>query len=230
MPPRGPGSRASAAERRPPKRSTRLGLREPARPQPRSIRWIDHTRADMTRGPCPRVAHKGGARDPYRSVVSTHAATSGIALLAFIVSVVSLAWNIALGVLRWPRLGVVQGKDVNAIVGVGVSYRFRVTVINAGSEAATITDVGMWSTDRSRTLSAELLQREGSTAVIGKGLPCRIDAHDSLTWAFEDELLRVIPAGEQLEGYARRFRRFHRCRPRALPYRTYLTGRPGAVR
>jgi hypothetical protein len=103
------------------------------------------------------------------------------------------------------------GVTLRQTVTVGVTHqdRFDIIVVNSGAEATTVSDVGIRSVDRSRTIDVQR-ERESGQVIDGPDLPARVEAHGSLTWTIEPELTSRFPRGTKLVGYAHRYRRYHK--------------------
>jgi hypothetical protein len=111
--------------------------------------------------------------------------------------------------------------------GTRMQYRFRVIVINQGSEAVTLANVGLRSTDRTININVENLVMQGLPAPQPK-LPTRLEAHGALFWDFTGEYTKQLPAGVPFHGYTVRFKPLHRWsrKSKRTMYREHLSPFP----
>src|ERR1700722_12071202 len=113
-----------------------------------------------------------------------------LGVVGFGLAVVALSWTIVSTALGWPRIRVARSANVRLTIGsspspplAGSQYSFLITVINLGSEAATIEDVGFRVRSKGfANISVQQLRGEGVPMIIGADLPCRIDGHGTGTW------------------------------------------------
>jgi hypothetical protein len=144
------------------------------------------------------------------------------AWLALVLSIISLGWQVVQMYIRWPRIGVVVWQ--HAYLGTEGNWeKFDVVIVNNGAEAASIATVGIRSQDGSRTLDVERI-RDSGTEVDGPDLPARVEAHGALRWVIGPELLKAMPQGTQVVGYAYRFQTFRKWpKKRRTPIRVIET-------
>lgn len=152
-------------------------------------------------------------------------ATAVTAWIAFGISVSTFVWKFAETYIRWPRLGITLRQSVSVFVTLNTGAdpqpqnaasasgrnqdRFDIVVVNSGTEATTVFNVGLRSVDRSRTIDVEY-ERDNGTTVNGPDLPARIEAHGALQWTIHHELTSRFPRGTKIVGYAHRYRNYHR--------------------
>lgn len=152
----------------------------------------------------------------WRVVVNVHCGSAITAWLALGFSLLSLAWNAAALLIRWPRIAVVmrQSVIVNA-PGIGSAEvgstedKLHVIVVNNGAEAASIANVGVRSEDGSSKVQVVELREQGKD-VAGPGLPARVEAHGALEWTLPYDLLGAIPQGTNMVSYIQRYQKVQR--------------------
>jgi hypothetical protein len=143
-----------------------------------------------------------------------------IAVAAFVLSVLALVWNLGLTWVRWPRVGVdVRLEELTTWrddVVVDYDVRVRVIVVNRGSEAITVrniglVDVGPGDPEGEGRVLADVnyvgLSRVGHPVPAGNELPARLDGRDCLVWVYSpDLLLSYRRYGSEVKAYAEIYR------------------------
>jgi len=141
-----------------------------------------------------------------------------LAIIALLISMLSLMWNVFNTFFRLPRIHVALSKSVHIYVHMGdeptgrgspPEYTFYVTAINTGGEAATMTDAGLLTPEGATVISIEQKRMEG-VKIEGPKLPARLDAHGVLTWKISGDLLVHIEDGVAFYAYARKYRPIRR--------------------
>ena len=139
-----------------------------------------------------------------------------LSLVAIAISAIALAWSVISSLLRLPRVGVVLGKSVHIRVAeVEIETSYVVSVINGGSEAITITDVGLSQPRGAIVFSVDRIRADGNEEIKGDSLPVRVEAHGSCTWVIPEKLIRVAPS-LPMYAYALRYR--NRLRKKSSPH------------
>lgn len=142
-------------------------------------------------------------------------------IVAIAISAVALAWSVISSFLRLPRVAVILGKSVHIHVSEDeIETSYVVSVINGGSEAITITDVGLSQPRGAILFSVDRARAEGNNEVKGDALPVRVDAHGSCTWVIPGTLVR-FEASKPMYAYALRYR--NRLLKKSSPYRMKLS-------
>ncbi|WP_426624444.1 hypothetical protein ACPPVW_18125 [Leifsonia sp. McL0607] len=129
-----------------------------------------------------------------------------LAIIAIILSLVALLWQITLTIIRWPQVSVVMSRSAQTPIGQAPRYSFHVTAINTGAEAVTIVDAGIAPVSGNGALLASVAgfrENGDQPDVIGPTLPARLEAHGALTWTIPGTLIRA--EGGPFRAYAARF-------------------------
>jgi hypothetical protein len=136
-----------------------------------------------------------------------------LGVLGFALSVVALLWNLALTIVRAPRIRVEidPKRDVNIHVGEAPSSpeAFRVIVVNRGSEPITIKNIGLRSPQRPELpLDYETYLRNSLPVPdpTDQSLPARIEGRDCLVWTYGEDMLGRYGIGTLVIAYADRYK------------------------
>lgn len=127
---------------------------------------------------------------------------------ALVLSLIAIAWNLALTYLRWPRLLVVaEQMQIFEICLEGPpppksrSDSFRVIVFNRGAEAATIKTVGLHGGKAQNVVRSDA----GGHAFQHPGLdpttPIRVESHGYVSWTFTEDQLRGFMHGTNIYAF-----------------------------
>lgn len=145
--------------------------------------------------------------------------TFSLSVAAFVLAVVANVWNFVLVYVRWPRVSVEMRAYVYAGFGNAARTepapsqgRMVVTVINRGSEAVTVCDVGLepqggggpklgYETD-------EMHDRTLLPTTNHEPLPLRLEGRGALRWIYGPEQLRHVRDGTTMIAYAKVYRAF----------------------
>ena len=156
--------------------------------------------------------------------------TEWIAGAAFCISLTALMSNLILMWLRWPRIIVEvavrhDGESADAaserITTPSTGEVFLLTVINNGSDPATVKSVGLTRRGRGAHRLDYLHTWQGPAAdrppiAHGAGdaliMPLRIDGHSCRVFEYTQAALQDMPPGVHYHGYANRYKAF-RWRP-----------------
>jgi hypothetical protein len=135
-------------------------------------------------------------------------ASDWLSIVAIALSVVAIAWNFLLTWLRWPRIAVVvQQIQIIAVSNRGSppkarSDTFQVTIVNRGSEAVTIQNIGMRDETHKHSVNSKFLGELSDSTGPESALPTRIEGHGHIVWSFAEESLATFPHLTRVYGYA----------------------------
>jgi hypothetical protein len=134
----------------------------------------------------------------------------------FVLAVIANLWNFGLTFVRWPRVSVETRRYVyGGTEPVDHSQdKIVLTVINRGSEAVTISDIGLRAEDRSqrRAFEYDRLHYPDRLPDHGPPFPVRLEGHGALRWIYGSYQLAEFRKGSQVRGYAKVYRSFRRWR------------------
>jgi hypothetical protein len=158
----------------------------------------------------------------------------GLPMAALVLSVVSIVWNLLLTHLRSPRITVEVRRHKVHLSDASLGSTVVLAVINHGTEAMTIRNIGLRADDQAWELDFEKFQREGGPLPKGPQLlPIRIEGHDCKIWEYSDDQFSCVNSNTKIWGYAERYRTFRfqlwpwaERTKRALSYRPALLGQP----
>jgi hypothetical protein len=158
------------------------------------------------------------------------------ALVALVLSGITLAWNILDAIYRRPHLYVELAKaivittppilvnpaEVAAAGGTittslpvaaeTMKANFVVTVINTGGAPATVWDVGLMLGDGTEVSTAQIARANHRT-INGPGLPMMVDAHGVSTWIFPDAETAAQDPSREIYGWLSEYRPTRRFDP-----------------
>lgn len=131
---------------------------------------------------------------------------SVISVAALILSGLALLVDVALWRRTRPRVAVMLRKDTTVYVGSHIERVFHVTVVNGGSAAVTVNDVGFVGDDPAMgDVTVDRLRRSGHE-VIGPALPHRIDGDGVEDWGIDGRhLSRQFPEGANVHAVVARY-------------------------
>lgn len=136
--------------------------------------------------------------------------TFTLSVLGLVLAVIANLWNFGLALVRWPRIAVETRTHIVLVPGGTNRHRFELTVINRGSEAATISNIGLQPEDPSRNgpnyAHDEVHQPDYLPE--GEPLPVRIEGHGVLRWTYTLEQVSALPTGTVVRGYANTYKSF----------------------
>jgi hypothetical protein len=136
--------------------------------------------------------------------------TFALSVSGFVLAVVANLWSFGLTFVRWPRVSVETRAYLYA--GVGPSQdKIVLTVINRGSEAVTVSDIGLRAEDGSQRRDFEydeLHYPDRLPESHHDPLPVRLEGHGALRWIYGPHQLAEFPKGIQVRGYAKVYRSF----------------------
>ncbi len=160
--------------------------------------------------------------------------SQSLSVAALALSIISITWNVLLTHLRSPRITVEVRRHKVHLPDASVNSTVVLAVINHGTEAMTIRNVGLRAGDHSWELDFEECQRDGGPLPNGlRPLPIRIEGHDCKIWEYSDDQFSCVNGSAEIWGYADRYRtlRFQlwawanqdkRAHKRAVSYRPAL--------
>jgi hypothetical protein len=156
----------------------------------------------------------------------------GLSVAAFVLAILANIWTFALTWVRWPRVSVemrayvyISPRPARLVIGGDEpgpepepepepepSGKMVVTVINRGSEAITVSGIGL----EARGYSArdfeydEVHYPELLPTSPHDPLPLRLEGHGALRWIYGPDQLRSFPNGTMVTAYAKVYRTFRR--------------------
>ena len=101
--------------------------------------------------------------------------SGALGIAGFVLSIIANAWTFGLTLVRWPRVSV----ETRAYIYIGGAPRqgkIILTVINRGSEAVTISNIGVRAEDNSRRRDFEYDHMHYPDR-LPEGSPCRWQQH-----------------------------------------------------
>jgi hypothetical protein len=132
----------------------------------------------------------------------------------FVVTVIATVWSFAWVFVRLPRVAVETRRHIRVVPGAERADRIELTVINRGSEAVTISNIGLRADNKSfaRDYARDQIdypdQRPDCTfADDDARLPLRVEGHGALRWIYMPHHLAEFPKGD-VRGYAMAYRFF----------------------
>ena len=155
----------------------------------------------------------GVARGIARSRLLQSAAVSTVALsvAGFVPAIVANVWTFGLTFVRWPRVSV----ETHAHMFIGGEDRDKIVlvVINRGSEAVTISGIGVRPEDPSfsgrRDFEYDDLHHpDRLPETLHDPLPVRLEGHGALRWVYGAHQLEEFRNGTNVRGYAKVYRAF----------------------
>ena len=140
------------------------------------------------------------------SAATTTDGPDGLAIAAFVIAVVSLAWNIGNTIVRWPRIVADIRQGVTVSDTIKVSY--LVSATNLGAEDTTVWNVGLAikGSRRGHMFASAEQERLNGRPLDGPELPATLPARSTLSWTFGDEVTRGIEVGTETVAVVQRFR------------------------
>jgi hypothetical protein len=131
--------------------------------------------------------------------------TFALSVAGFVLAIIANLWTFALTWVRWPRVSV----ETRAYLYVGTvpiepKDKFFLTVINRGTEAITISDIGVRAEDNSQRRDFEYDHLHCPNRLPeGSELPVRVEGHGALRWIYGPPQLAEFPPRTKVRGYAR---------------------------
>lgn len=120
------------------------------------------------------------------------ASSSLLEVSSVVIAVLALGWTVTAAVRQWPRIRVVRRQDAR-VGGIsskpGEQYTFIATVVNMGTEAVTIEDVGWQCTSGGFSQITVHRLRLDAMNVKGPEVPCRVEGHGTATWEIGGEII-----------------------------------------
>jgi hypothetical protein len=125
---------------------------------------------------------------------------------AFFVTVIATLWSFAWVFVRLPRVAVETRTHLRLVPGAENQNRIELTVINRGSEALTICNIGLRdAVDRGGVVRDFARDHADHPDAIPHSthdvLPCRIEGHGALRFTYMPEQLALFPSGTVVRGY-----------------------------
>lgn len=135
-----------------------------------------------------------------------------LTIAAFILSILSLLGTLWLTWVRWPRVTVEIDKPARFVIDTDPELAtdpIRVIVVNHGSEALTIRNIGLRqgpNADYELTgFNVEQFIQDGLPLPAGAELPVRLEGNGCLVWVFDKRRLTPSRRDFELVAYAERY-------------------------
>jgi hypothetical protein len=133
----------------------------------------------------------------------------GLSVAALTLSIVSITFNLLLTHLRSPRITVEVRRHKVHLPDASVNSTVVLAVINHGTEAMTIRNIGLRADNHTWELDFEESQRGGGPLPKGpQPLPMRIEGHDCKIWEYNDDQFSCLSGNAKIWGYADRYTTF----------------------
>jgi len=138
--------------------------------------------------------------------------TFALSVLGLVLAVVANLWNFGTFVVRWPRVSVETRTHLVVVPGGPNRDKIELNVINRGSEAVTISSIGLQPVDPSYMPrdyardDAEYPDRLPESH--HDSLPLRVEGHGALRWFYGPQQLAEFRSGTDVRGYAKAYRSF----------------------
>jgi hypothetical protein len=136
--------------------------------------------------------------------------TFALSVAGFVLAVIANLWNFGLTSIRWPRVSVETRSHLYVTAG-PPKDKIELTVINRGSEAVTISNIGLRAVDDGQARDyarddADYPDRLPESH--HDPLPLRIEGHGALRWVYGPHQLAEFREGIEVKGYAKAYRSF----------------------
>ena len=144
-----------------------------------------------------------------RALWSVAMSTFALSVAGFVLSIVANVWSFGLTFVRWPRVSVETRAHIVLVPGGPNQDKIVLTVINRGSEAVTVSDIGLHAEEGGQWRGFEYDDLHQPRFVpSGDPLPVRLEGHGALRWIYKPEQLDGFRKGTDVRGYAKVYRTF----------------------
>ncbi len=134
--------------------------------------------------------------------------TFALSVAGFVLSIVANVWNFGLTFVRWPRVSVETRAHLFVTSGPSQN-KIVLTVINRGSEAVTVSDIGLRAEDGGQWRGFEYDDLHNPHLLpSGDPLPVRVEGHGAMRWIYGPEQLAAFRKGIDVRGYANVYKAF----------------------
>jgi hypothetical protein len=116
--------------------------------------------------------------------------TFALSVAGFVLSIVANVWSFGLTFVRWPRVSVETRSHIVLVPGSPSQDKIVLSVINRGSEAVTISNIGLRAEGGSQARDFEydeLHYPDRLPDYHGDPLPVRLEGHGALRWIYKPE-------------------------------------------
>src|SRR6185503_656437 len=140
--------------------------------------------------------------------------TFALSVAGFVLAIVANVWAVGLTFVRWPRISV--ETHAHMLLG-GDQDKIVLVVINRGSEAATVSGIGLRPEEPSEAGRRDyeyddLHYPDRLPESHHDPLPVRLEGHGALRWVYGPHQLEHFRDGTAVRGYAKVYRSFRRWR------------------
>ena len=132
--------------------------------------------------------------------------TFALSVAGFVLAIIANVWSFGLTLVRWPRVSV----ETHAHLFRGDEERDKIVlvVINRGSEAVTISNIGLRPEDPSGSGRRDyeyddLHHPDRLPESTHDPLPVRLEGHGTLRWVYRSHQLEHFRDGTDVRGYAK---------------------------
>ena len=135
-----------------------------------------------------------------------------LSVAGFVLSIIANVWSFGLTFVRWPRVSVETRSHLYAVTGGPNRDKIELTVINRGSEAVTISNIGLRPVDPSHMPRDYARDEADYPDRLPEShhdpLPLRVEGRGALRWVYGPHQLAEFRSGTDVRGYAKAYRSF----------------------
>jgi len=130
--------------------------------------------------------------------------------IALVLSIIATVWSFGLTFVRLPRVSVETRSHLVVVPGGPNRDKIELTVINRGSEAVTISNIGLQPVDLSY-MPRDYARDEASypdrlPVSHHDPLPLRVEGRGVLRWVYGPQQLAEFRSGIDVRGYVKTYR------------------------
>jgi hypothetical protein len=137
--------------------------------------------------------------------------TFALSVAGFVLAIIANVWTFGLTFVRWPRVSVETHAHIHIVPGGENQDKVVLVVINRGSEAVTISGIGLQAEDGSQRRDYEYDDFHYPDRIPESHhdpLPARLEGHGALRWVYGPDQLQDFRDGTDVRGYAKVYRSF----------------------